>query len=269
MTYTKFIRSGDNFEIYEYEKEPRYMARRIRVRKRKDAVGGEGVHPGGENPTQSVQEQTRGKRQDNARHAALAFRRLVASNLSRSEPPLLLTLTYRANITDLSIGYGDFRAFIKSLRKIFGNSFKYVCVPEFQKRGAVHFHALVWGLPEEVFLQERSTRKIAGLWGMGFIYLKQTDGDGRLSSYLSKYMAKAFTDPRLRNQKAYVSSRNITRPTVGKRISPIWPVLDDYVGDDNPAVLDNTYDTPWLGKCRYRLFKVAPDNDVPEKDDTF
>ena len=258
MTYRKFIHSGENFELYEYEREPRYMAPRHRNRQRKGVNSDSGPRTGGENTDEALQDKTTGKRQDNAKRAALVFRRLVASNLSRSQPPLLITFTYEQNITDLSVGYRDYRTFVQALRYTYGKAFKYVAVPEFQKRGAVHFHALFWGLPEEVFLQERQTRKIAGLWGVGFVFIKRTDGDGRLSSYLSKYMAKAFTDSRLRNQKAYVASKNIKRPIEGKGIPVLWPIYDDYVGENNIPIIDKTYGTKWLGTCRYRLFKIAP-----------
>src|SRR5690606_15820961 len=100
-----------------------------------------------------------------------------ASNLGGSSLPILATLTYRDNFTDLSGAYKHFSAFIQSLRHKFGKTFKYICVPEFQKRGAVHFHALFWGLPENLLSLERKSRTLATIWGKGFVYLKQTDGN--------------------------------------------------------------------------------------------
>ena len=248
--YRKFIRSGDIIEFFEYEREP--MVYRGHRRKRKSDSDSEGV---GVDRQNTLQEGQLGKRQDNARHVAVVFRRIVASNLNRSELPLLLTLTYKENLTDIAIGYKDYRSFIQALRHKYGKDFRYICVPEFQKRGAVHFHALFWGLPKEVFVQEREARGIARLWGKGFVYIKETDGNERLSSYLAKYMAKAFTDPRLRNKKAYVASRNVKRPITGSGFSPIWPVLDDYVGDSKP-LLDREYRTKWLGMGRHRVYKI-------------
>src|SRR5690606_27837965 len=101
-----------------------------------------------------------------------------------------------------------------ALRNKFGKAFSYIAVSEFQKRGAIHFHALFWGLPAEVFSQERQTRTIALIWKQGFVYMKETDGNDKLSSYLAKYMVKTFTDPRLKNKKAYLASRNIKRPKI-------------------------------------------------------
>ena len=196
-----------------------------------------------------------GKRQDNARRASLAFRRLVACNLGGSAKPVLVTLTYRDNFTDLAGAYKHLTAFNQSLRRKW-KDIKYVCVPEFQKRGAVHFHALFWKIPEEVVLQERHTRELARQWGKGFVYLKETDGDEKLSYYLTKYMAKAFTDPKLKNMKCYVASQNIERPKVfGGNDLDINFILEDYQVNDTPE-FDRTYHTEWMGQGRHRLFKI-------------
>jgi len=181
------------------------------------------------------------------------FRRLVEANLVGSELPVLITLTCKDIITDLSYGYKRLRAFNQALRYSYGKSFKYIAVPEFQKRGAVHFHSLFWGLPEEVVSQERTTRTIAMKWGMGFVYYKKTDGHIKIANYLAKYMAKAFTDPRLRNQKSYVASRNVLRPFISRGTSSLWSLLDELNGEE--VLTDEQYYSRYLGNCRHRVFK--------------
>lgn len=251
MGYCKIISYGNNLEVYEYEKD--IIVLRRRKREREADTESEDLGTNGED---TLSERQLGKRQDNARRASMAFRRLVACNLGGLTQPLLVTLTYGENFTDLERAYRHYSSFIQSLRYKYGKDFKYVCVPEFQKRGAVHFHALFWGLPTEIFLLERQTRTLARLWGHGYVYLKETDGDEKLSFYLSKYMAKAFVDPRLKNQKCYVASRNMERPVVqGGSFSPQL-LIEDYGADDVPLV-DRTYDTKWLGTGRYRLFKTS------------
>ena len=132
-------------------------------------------------------------------------------------------------------------------------------VPEFQKRGAVHFHCLFWGLPHDIFLKEKKDRTIAKIWEHGFVDIIKTDGHGKLSSYLAKYMAKAFVDKHLKNQKAYVSSRNICRPVVDKNAIASFYLYQHTKETDLP-ILDNSYKTKWTGQCRHRWFKTSQQN---------
>lgn len=255
MGHTKIISYANTLELYEYEHTVIPLNGRGR-KVRKDFTGDEDMGTGGKDPLpKRDSENAVGKRSDNARRASMAFRRLVASNLGGSSLPILATLTYRDNFTDLSGAYKHFSAFIQSLRHKFGKTFKYICVPEFQKRGAVHFHALFWGLPETLLSLERKSRTLATIWGKGFVYLKQTDGNEKLSHYLAKYMAKAFVDPRLRNQKCYVASRNVKRPLIQSGNFPVDEVLRQFEVTEE-AVIDKTYLTKWLGQGRYRLFKT-------------
>lgn len=259
MGYNKIISYGNFIEIYEYERDIVRVGRRKHHHKCTVDCFNKSVGTHGEDSlSKRNSKNALGRRPDNARRASLDFRRVVAANLTRPERPVLVTLTYGENQCDLTTGYRHFSTYIQTLRYRYGKTFKYICVPEFQKRGAVHFHALFWGIPEEVFLSERETRTLAGLWGHGFVYLKQTDGNEKLSFYLTKYMAKAFIDPRLKNQKSYVASRNVLRPLIHKGMSSLWPILDDYDLEENPIV-DRSYDTRHLGKGRFRLFKLRTD----------
>jgi len=195
MGYNKIITYGNTIEVYEYERDI------VRILgggkpKRETAPDDFDMAISGEDSlSKGNSSDAKGKRSDNARRASMAFRRIVASNLGGSARPLLVTLTYKDNFTDLTRASRHLTAFKQALRHRFGKAFSYVVVPEFQQRGAVHFHALFWGLPEELFLHERETRTLSETWGKGFLYLKETDGNEKLSFYLSKYMAKAFIDP--------------------------------------------------------------------------
>ena len=259
MGYKKIIRYGNSMELYEYEKHPDTLGRRRGNRRgRKNISGDKSLGTDGEKVV--CRQEELGKRQDNARSVSVVFRRLVSSNLSGSELPLLITFTYKENMSDISVGYKDYRSFIQNLRYKFGKDFKYICVPEFQKRGAVHFHALFWVLPSETCVRERHTRDIARLWGKGFVDMMLTDGNEKISGYLAKYMSKAFIDPRLKNQKAYTTSRNISRPTIEKGDYAFWPIIDEFALN-NPPIFDKEYWTKWLGTCRYRHYKIS--NDKP------
>jgi len=250
MGYNKLIAYGNFVELYEYEKNLSQRTRRnedghgARIRVQDLAVNG------------ISSQQKSIKRADNARRATMAFRRLVLANLSEQGNPLLFTFTYSENIVSLKQGYSDFRACIQRMRYEFGPSFRYIAVPEFQKRGAVHFHALFWGLHSYSPSRERQTRLVASTWEKGFVYVKETDGNERIASYLSKYMAKSFLDSRLSSQKAFTTSRNILRPLCNSHFSPSWPVVDDFVPLNTPTCKDISFMTKWLGKGRYRLYNI-------------
>jgi len=251
MGYNKLVAYGETIELYEYEKNLNILGRKSNRGTNRDCVSV--LAPDG---ADSQLAKKAIKRQDNARRATVAFRRLVSANLGGIERPILVTLTYAENITSLRQGYEDFATFVQNARYKFGRAFRYIAVPEFQRRGAVHFHALFWGLPSETLEFERASRVVAGLWGKGYVYLKPTDGNDRLSGYLSKYMSKAFVEPQLANRKAYVCSKNIVRPIELKGFSPAWPVTDDWIGDLSPCK-EKTFMTKWLGKGRYRLYKTS------------
>jgi hypothetical protein len=218
-----------------------------------------GLGDGGEDSLSRQKDKAKmGKRADNARRASMAFRRIITSNLVGAGAAILVTLTYADNFTDLTGAYQHTTAFNQSLRYRYGKAFSYVFVPEFQKRGAVHFHALYWGLPEELFHEERKNRTLSKIWGHGFVFLKETDGNEKLAFYLAKYFTKAFVDPRLVNFKCYVASRNVKRPLVQMGPFNIDMVLEDYGAEQEP-IIDRTYSTHWLGEGRYRLFKFSHD----------
>lgn len=254
MPYTKIIKSGNLVEIYKYEKD--LPERRILPRKK------------------SVGRRTKrnlSRRIDNVKRLKRSFVRLVRSNLGDQKKPALFTFTM-ASCLHVKLGYECFTAFIQRMRRVYGVSFSYIAVPEFQIRGAVHFHALIWGLPEKDLIDEaphwereedygrmdkikRGTRKIQNLWSYGYVDCVITDGSAKLASYLGKYMQKAMCDERLVSEKAYVASRNIVRPL----LLPFTTALD-YVDEMFPVEssieFNRDFDTLWLGRCNYRSYLV-------------
>lgn len=254
MGYTKAVLSGNTLELFEYETQP--LPRKRYARVNEDDFADPGVSPDG------VSVKRKQKRDPaNAKRASASFRRLLLSNLSGTENPVLVSFTYRENERDLSKAYRDFKSFIEALRYRYGASWKYVCVPEFQRRGAIHFHSLFWGLPKELVLQERQTREIAKLWGQGFVDVVLTDGHRRLAFYLSKYMSKAFLDERLGGKKAYTASRNISRPLRASSLSrnELEVLLDVWGIDLSTSLMEyeKEYNTLWLGRASYKQFKLV------------
>jgi len=257
MAYSKLIKSGDIIEIYEYERPVVYNGRkRGRIQ---DSLDLPSVSVCGSD-FERQKEQKIARRKANIRNTVLAFKRLVLTNLGRDSKPLFVSLTYSSLVEEIGQGRKDFNAFAKNLRNRFGQQIRYICVPEWQKRGAIHFHTLIWGLPSGLVRTERRTRLVASLWGKGFVDIRETDGHAKIASYLSKYMSKVFTDERLLNKKAYIASQNIKRPLVDR--NPIM-LMYKYGGlldipDLSTARLakEAEYMTQWLGKASYKRYEL-------------
>jgi len=243
--YEKIVQSGDLIEIYQYEKAPNPP--RIRKARRENWVG----YP----------------RYKSKRHIARAvfnFRRKARATLVRGIPHML-TLTM-LDIVDIATGYKLFTEFGVRLRKVYGKEIIWIASPEFQKRGAVHFHALIWNLSHDIHITERDTRAIQHLWGYGFADVIPTDGSPALSGYIAKYMSKAMHDDRLFGKKAYSCSRNVMSPVSFKTQTSVAFLKQEFSIDDPDNPLQPTsereYTTKWLGKARYRAYTATIKKDL-------
>jgi hypothetical protein len=249
MAHARFIYYGNNVETYEYEKRYTGSNRRLRKNVKITSIDADLVT--------SRKDMDSQRRRDNARRAGMAFRRIVSANLSESDHPLFFTFTYSEFETSIQRGYRHIKTFVRFTKSKLKREIKYICVPEFQLSGRLHFHALFWGIPVDYFNNERQTRFFRGAWGQGHVFIKQTDGNEKLASYLSKYMSKTFQDSRLLGQKAYSTSRNILRPySVTCDTSLVDYLVSDYVSPYAFPLQTKEYNTYWLGRCVYKLFNI-------------
>jgi hypothetical protein len=127
-------------------------------------------------------------------------------------PAVFLTLTFEKNETDIILANDEFTKFIQRLNySIIGQKeayAKYVCVIEFQKRGAVHYHIIFFNIP---FITKI---KMAEIWGNGLIKIKAVNDVKDIGRYVTKYMVKDNDDPRLQKRKSYFVSDGLIQPTV-------------------------------------------------------
>jgi len=192
--HLKIIQSGYTVEVWQYEKISTASGR-LHTRKRRNRESYFYIP----------------KSAYNARQRRKAFERLVRANLDVYGAPVLMTLTMR-DIEPLKASWRHYSKFMMRLKYKHPNVLA-IAVPEFQKRGAVHFHVLLWGLSSEYVKSERETRYIAHLWRQGFVDLIQGDSRPQLVGYLSKYLTKTYLDFRLRDQRCYSASRRCERAT--------------------------------------------------------
>lgn len=136
----------------------------------------------------------------------------------------MLTLTYRENITDLERAWKDFHAFNRKMKKRYKERWQYVCVPEFQKRGAVHFHLAIKGWLN-VNVVRRLWRDVVGQGNIDITppskyklrHTKRTNtswNPKKIANYLAKYITKK--DAVAFNKRRYTSSKiELPEPVIG------------------------------------------------------
>lgn len=109
----------------------------------------------------------------------------------------------------------------------------YVAVPEYHKKGGLHFHLLIGGATAEdlglvnsgkVVKSGRCKGQIiynVSKWNRkGFSTATEILDNNAVKFYLSKYLTKSKVDPRFFGKKRFYVSRNIKRPQVEKMSFP-------------------------------------------------
>lgn len=188
------------------------------------------------------------------------LRRLVNANASqwhtisgKTLKPLFLTLTFAENLTDLQTANYEFTKFIQRLNYMCGyksSILKYLVVPEFQKRGAVHFHALIFNMPFVEDIYDRLNQ----IWTNGFLLIKAVDKVKNVGAYISKYMSKGHADSRLMANKAYFCSKGLLKPEEHKDEARIQNILDKLPAGIKP--FEKEYKDPYYGNVTYRKYQL-------------
>lgn len=219
----KVIRAGNVFEVYRYE-EPVLLGSASRIGR------GGAIHT-----TVEV-------KQDNRRKTASRARQTVIRTIN-ANPELnkFLTLTFAQNVTDIDYARKEFALFVKRITYHYGKT-EYVCVIEFQKRGAIHFH-LLCDLPYV------DVNELAKLWGHGFVKLNRIDDVQNVGAYVSKYMTKESMDERLIGRKCYTMSKGLRSPEVITDEREIEAVLADVA--DVAEVYTASYESEYYGTVTY------------------
>lgn len=127
-----------------------------------------------------------------------------------------ITLTYSDNFTDLKSAKNDLSFFIKNIKKI-KKDLKYIAIPEFQKRGAIHFHLLTnLSLQDNnIIIPQKDNPNYYDVkyWNKGFTSFENVTGDvKKVVGYISKYMTEDNCDNRLFGFRKFSTSQNLEKP---------------------------------------------------------
>ena len=151
----------------------------------------------------------------NINRSKFSCQRIALANLDSWET--FITLTYSSNITDVSLSRNHFRYFVDKVRRI-KKDFKYLCITEFQKRGAIHYHLLTnisYDDTNLLYFQSNNLNyKHIKYWNYGFTSIEKIkDNKDKIIGYISKYMTKDL-DNRLFSKRRYLYSKNLKMPII-------------------------------------------------------
>jgi hypothetical protein len=124
-------------------------------------------------------------------------------------------------------------------------------VIEFQKRGAIHYHTVLFNLPyiENDFL--------AQVWKQGFIKVNRIEDVDNIGAYVTKYMTKddyeESKSDRLIGQKSFFRSRGLVESveiTDKKEIERIESTLS------SKSVFESTFENDFQGLINYKQYNT-------------
>lgn len=199
---TKIVIAGEIVEVYEYSKGYKTG---FTIDKDKHDVGRK------KDFVSEEYDENRGKVLHRAKKRLMGLINANNDAYGREFSTKFLTLTFRENITDIKWANREFSKFIQRLNyRVFNtkkSNLKYSAVIEFQQRGAIHYHVVIYNMP---YLD---ADVISEVWTYGFVKINKIDHVDNLGAYVTKYMTKDNDDPRLQGEKCYFNSRGLMKPT--------------------------------------------------------
>jgi hypothetical protein len=180
----------------------------------------------------------------------------------RPYKPLFVTLTFAENITDTNQANKRFTSFARSFSdscfgRVQGRAIKYLNVVEFQKRGAIHYHSVMFNIP---FIEQIYDR-INASWGHGFTLIESVNSIDHLANYVAKYVSKEDRDERLDGKKAFFTSRGLLQPKEFRSPRDIEPILAQIPSDTKKIEMEYTdYSGSKIEYVRWSLNSVLQFN---------
>jgi len=209
-----------------------------------------------------------------ASRCKIRLRRLIHSNagawkdkLGKPIPARFLTLTFKENIQDLKSANQLLTKFIQRLNYRFLNvliePLVYVCVPEFQDRGAVHYHLVLFNFPFIHYVY----KKLYDCWDNGRIKYDTIRNDANIPTivgYITKYITKQAKDERFKGKKRYFASRTVKKSLI---------IRSDNLENDVAIELirqritgfkkyETSFNTPFCGNMKYCTYYLGDNKNI-------
>lgn len=167
---------------------------------------------------------------------SLARTRQLVADLVRCNSDVwksFVTLTFKENMVDRDQALKTLKSYLKIL-KIHFPDLKYICVPERQARGALHFHLLLNIPCNSELIPKRFRKKIFNKkkgryydmlyydlpywkhgYSLAFDCVNDVDDNFSFEKYVCKYMTKDLFDPTAFGRVKVLHSRNLIKPRSG------------------------------------------------------
>ncbi len=173
-------------------------------------------------------------------------------NMNYDNQTKFFTLTFSENLCDVGRANQLFTKFIKRLKYHIDNEFggallKYIATWERQKRGAIHYHLVLFNFP---YIKKSI---LADIWGHGFVKINKITNIevGRIGQYVSKYFAKEL-NLKESKKKAFFKSKNLEQPIIEKfDIDNIELLIETL--DSNDVTFSRKYDNSF--QINYNLIE--------------
>lgn len=165
-------------------------------------------------------------------------------NANLDDRSYFLTLTFKENLQDYKKANNRFNYFIRIKNK----DIKYLVVKEHQKRGAIHYHLIVFDIEKD------KLDNLTNSWTYGFWYLKKINDkySWSIANYMTKYFSKEKNQMVKSGYRVFTKSTNLKKPLIIS-YKVVKKILDKYKMD----VDLETYD--WL-QHKYVIEEKAKHN---------
>lgn len=251
------VQSGSIVEIYKYEKGY------IRDFTKFDSEGSLGRKQDFKSENYDIH------REQVLKRAKRDLRRLINSNIGQYGNDVttkFLTLTFSDNLTDLTKANYEFTKFIQRLNYLVFNTkkamLKYSVVIEFQRRGAVHYHIIIYNMP---YVKQKI---IQDTWKNGHIWINKIENVTNVGAYVAEYLGDAEKqqgknkeDSRLEGRKSYFSSRGLLQPieiTDEKTVEAIALALPN-----EKIIYSAEFNNEYLGDVKYTQYNLKGGENKP------
>jgi len=227
------------------------------------------------------------KAKKNIWRAKRNIRRHISVATYKLGMPAFATFTYAKPQMDMDSAIADWRNFTRTMKRHYPQV-AFIRVPERHKSGAIHFHAIMYGLPEQLpcltklsrhgYIHacpptrqcERKLRSLATVWGLGFVDLNVVKKPDAIGVYVAKYLTKGDPDWSLFGN--HIASSNSVMLTTLKeaRSDGVYYEMSSYKTpygvaeaiDSMPIncelIRESTFTTLWLGDAKFQSFRLRP-----------